>query len=52
MFVYKLYTEGTVEEKIRDLQVRKRALVESILTERDSAPQLAEDDLDALFAPL
>ncbi|HNI24126.1 MAG TPA: DEAD/DEAH box helicase [Plasticicumulans sp.] len=52
VFVYKLYTEGTVEEKIRDLQVRKRALVESILTERDSAPQLAEDDLDALFAPL
>ncbi|PWV64759.1 DEAD/DEAH box helicase [Plasticicumulans acidivorans] len=52
VFVYKLYTEGTVEEKIRDLQLRKRALVDGILGERESSGVLADEDLEALFAPL
>ncbi len=53
VFVYKLYTEGTVEEKIRALQVRKRALVEGVLGEGSATtPAWTDADLDELFAPL
>jgi superfamily II DNA or RNA helicase len=53
VFVYKLITVGTVEEKILALQTRKRDLVEGILNEnRKEMPQLSPDDLQVLFAPL
>jgi len=53
VFVYKLMTVGTVEEKIGALQARKRELVEGLLNEerRDSL-KLSSEDLDVLFAPL
>ena len=53
VFVHKLVTLGTIEEKMEELKLRKRALVAGILdAERGSALALSEDDIDALFAPL
>src|SRR5213079_2227190 len=53
VFVYKLMTVGTVEEKIAAMQARKRELVEGLLNEehRDTL-KLTPEDLEALFAPL
>jgi SNF2 family DNA or RNA helicase len=53
VFVYKLMTVGTVEEKIGAMQARKRELVEGLLNEerRDNL-KLTNEDLDVLFAPL
>ena len=53
VFVYKLITVGTVEEKILALQERKRNLVEGLLDQRrKETPQLTAEDLQVLFAPL
>ncbi|OIO72900.1 MAG: DNA/RNA helicase [Zetaproteobacteria bacterium CG1_02_53_45] len=53
VFVYKLITEGTVEEKILELQDRKRDLANGI---HDSgaarAPLWTAEDIDGLFKPL
>jgi SNF2 family DNA or RNA helicase len=53
VFVYKMITRGTVEEKIHALQQEKAALANSLL-EGGEANQwkLGDDDIDALFAPL
>jgi SNF2 family DNA or RNA helicase len=53
VFVYKLMTVGTVEEKIAAMQARKRELVEGLLDdERRANLKLTPEDLDQLFAPL
>ncbi len=53
VFVYKLMTVGTVEEKIAQMQARKRELVEGLFSEdRKQGVQLTSEDLDVLFAPL
>ncbi|MDX8398343.1 MAG: DEAD/DEAH box helicase [Mariprofundaceae bacterium] len=53
VFVYKLITEGTVEEKILELQDRKRALAEGIHQNSSAhTPLWTAADMDALFAPL
>lgn len=53
VFVYKLITEGTVEEKILELQERKRELAEGVYQNGKASKQLwTADDMDALFAPL
>ena len=53
VFVYKLMTVGTVEEKIAAMQARKRELVEGLLDEeRRENLKLTPEDLDLLFAPL
>ncbi|MBK8816624.1 MAG: DEAD/DEAH box helicase family protein [Methylococcaceae bacterium] len=54
VFVYKLITENTVEEKMLAMQDRKRALADSIYNEgaKEEALQLTADDLTALFQPL
>jgi len=53
VFVYKLITVGTVEERILALQERKRGLVEALMDEnRKEMPQLTPEDLQVLFAPL
>ncbi len=55
MFVYKLMTQGTVEEKILALQSRKKGLAEQLIK---GAPGeggkhlIGIDDLDVLFQPL
>jgi len=53
VFVYKLLTEGTVEEKILKMQTRKKALADSLFNENgEGAKALSMDDLNALFEPL
>jgi superfamily II DNA or RNA helicase len=53
VFVYKLITLGTVEEKIQAMQQRKAQLLAGLLDEGGQTPlKLGEDDLRALFAPL
>jgi SNF2 family DNA or RNA helicase len=53
VFVYKLVAQGTVEERMIELQQRKRALASGIYDERDAAgPLLEAADLDRLFEPL
>jgi superfamily II DNA or RNA helicase len=53
VFVYKLLTVGTVEEKIVSMQAKKRELVEGLLNEGSGKKlDLSADDIDFLFAPL
>lgn len=53
VFVYKLITRGTVEEKIQRLQQEKSALAAGILDAREAGDwRLQGDDIDALLAPL
>ena len=52
VFVYKLIAQGTVEEKIMQLQADKHALVTQLYTEKStSGSQLSPADVEALFAP-
>ena len=50
VFVYRLVSKGTVEEKILGLQEKKRALFEAALGEASSAASLTKDDLLQLFS--
>jgi superfamily II DNA or RNA helicase len=53
VFVHKLIAAATVEERIRELQARKAALVRGILDEDTAlAKALTAEDLQALFEPL
>ncbi len=53
VFVYKLITEGTVEEKIVSMQQRKRDLAKGVLEEGGAAAvPLSADELTQLFEPL
>ncbi|MDI1291311.1 MAG: SNF2-related protein [Methylobacter sp.] len=54
VFVYKLITENTVEEKIIAMQDKKRALAEGIYQEgaKEESLKLTAEDLTALFEPL
>jgi non-specific serine/threonine protein kinase len=50
VFVYKLIMRDTVEEKILELQERKRALVEQLVaTEESFFKSLTTDDVEVLF---
>jgi hypothetical protein len=51
VFVYRLLTEQTVEQKVFELQQSKRGLVESLFG-GGGAIDLSADDLDTLFEPL
>ena len=53
VFVYKLVTEGTVEETILEMQQKKKSLVEGLLSENQNTKKpLKANDLDVLFKPL
>jgi SNF2 family DNA or RNA helicase len=53
VFVYKLLTEGTVEEKIAELQARKRALADALLGDAATTSEtLTPELLKELLAPL
>jgi len=57
VFVYKLLTQGTVEEKILALQNRKRGMADQLLRKNTEAEEggghlITADDLDVLFQPL
>jgi superfamily II DNA or RNA helicase len=49
VFVHRLVAAGTVEERILELQAKKRALAEAALTGSASAAGLSRDDLLALL---
>ncbi|MDT7522213.1 DEAD/DEAH box helicase [Rhodoferax sp. TBRC 17198] len=53
VFVYKLVVEGSIEERMLELQMRKLALSDSVLGhDAEGAPKFDEADLQALLAPL
>ena len=52
VFVYKLITEDTVEDRILAMQGRKQALAEAIYDRPDGGGILAAEDLTELFRPL
>jgi len=54
VFVYKLITENTVEEKIIALQAKKQALADGVYQdkERSDNMNITANDLESLFAPL
>jgi SNF2 family DNA or RNA helicase len=53
VFVYKLISEGTVEEKIQHMQAHKQALADSLFEQGgSSALGWSEADIDMLFGPL
>jgi len=51
VFVHDLYVAGSVEERMLELQERKRGLADAILGQ-GASPQLSEADVETLFAPL
>jgi SNF2 family DNA or RNA helicase len=53
VFVFKLIAQGTVEERILELQQRKAALAAAMLdSEGASGTPLTSEDLDLLFRPI
>jgi superfamily II DNA or RNA helicase len=53
VFVYKLVIEGSIEERMLELQARKEALAEGVLgNDAATAPKFSDADLQALLAPL
>lgn len=50
VMVYRLVSQGTVEERILGLQEKKRALFEAALSEASAATAITRDDLLQLFA--
>jgi len=52
VFAYRLVARGTVEEKILELQKKKKDLAESIISEdKDFMKKLSKEDLSKLLAP-
>jgi SNF2 family DNA or RNA helicase len=52
VFVYKLIAEGSVEERMLQLQADKRALAGRLYTQKSASPTaLGAEDLEMLFAP-
>ncbi len=52
VFVYKLIAQGTVEERMLQLQADKRGLADRLYTNKSSSPTaLTAQDLEMLFAP-
>src|SRR5271163_2197868 len=52
VFVHSLLVAGSVEERVREMQERKRWLMTSILGDTGGGSSLGEGEVDALFAPL
>ncbi|AIY39349.1 hypothetical protein LT85_0189 [Collimonas arenae] len=53
VFVYKVVVEGSIEERIVDLQARKSALAEGVLgSDAALATKFSSEDLQLLLAPL
>jgi SNF2 family DNA or RNA helicase len=53
VFVFKLIASGTIEERMLELQERKRAIAQAVFDDENSLPfKLTADDLESLFKPL
>ncbi len=49
VFVYKLYTAGTVEDRIQDMQARKKALADNLFEGAGKGNLPNSEDMQALF---
>ena len=52
VFVHKLICEDTIEQRIQDLQAKKAALVEALLTDDTTRLRIDQSTLNNLLAPL
>jgi len=52
VFVHKLLCQGTVEERIHQLQQQKSQLADALLADADISQKLTPDALGALLAPM
>lgn len=53
VFVYKLIAKGTIEQRIMDMQERKRAIASSVYDEEGNFNlKFSEQDLEALLSPI
>jgi SNF2 family DNA or RNA helicase len=52
VFVYRFIIEGSVEEKILELQERKKSLSKSVLEDGAENFKITQEDITELFAPL
>ena len=52
VFVHKLICQGTIEERIVEMQRRKSALVAGLLTGNTDAARITQEDVRELLAPL
>jgi SNF2 family DNA or RNA helicase len=52
VFVHSLVVAGSVEERVREMQDRKRWLMASILGDGGTDTRLGEGEVDSLFAPM
>jgi len=52
VFVYRLICEGSIEERIRELQQKKAGLVEGVLSGNAKQNKLSQDDINLLLQPL
>jgi len=53
VFIHHLVVEGSIEERMLELQTRKQALADGVLGhDADGLPKFTPADLDALLAPL
>jgi SNF2 family DNA or RNA helicase len=51
VFSYKLIARDTIEEKVVQLQDRKRKMVQGVLEGETFAKKLSREDIEFLFAP-
>ncbi|TQV70903.1 DEAD/DEAH box helicase [Aliikangiella marina] len=52
VFIYKLISKGTVEERIQELQKRKAELANELYQEQETSASLKQHDWEALLAPI
>ena len=53
VFVYKLVANGSVEERILEIQAQKGAMAEALFDpEKASKASFSKEDIDELFKPL
>ena len=51
VFIHKLICAGTIEERIQELQQKKAAILEGLLTGRTDKLRLTQEDIQNLLAP-
>jgi len=52
VFVYKMITVGTVEEKIIEMQAKKQQLADALFSEGGAVSGISNEDLQTLFEPI
>ena len=53
VFVYKIITENTVEERILEMQQKKKTIVDGVLeSNKQTKLKLSQKDLESLFKPI